>query len=651
MHPPVKERVLVVDDEPQVLVALEDLLTDHFSVVKTASAESALDLIEREGDFAVVITDQRMPGMTGDELLSRLGKSSGSMRILITGFADLNSVIRSINDGRVYAYVTKPWNPVDLELKVKGAAEQYRLTRTLDNERRLLHELLNNIPDGIYFKDADLKFVRVNPAYSALLGFDGSELLVSRRLDELDASGTDVQAVEVEERELLASGQPVRDVVRAYRRGRSERWFSETKAPIRDLNGDVIGIVGVAREITEQRRLEQQLRHAQKMEAIGRLAGSVAHDFNNLLSVILSYSSLLVADLRPNDPMRPDLEAIGKAGNRAADLTRQLLAFSRKQLLAPRILDLNQVFRESDGMLSRLLGEDIELVTRYGDSVHKVRADPGQIDQIVMNLAVNARDAMPKGGRLTIETQNVVLDANTLISDPDQLGVTPGAYVMLSMTDTGTGMDAETVSNIFEPFFTTKEKGKGTGLGLATVFGIVKQSGGHIAVESEPNVGTRFRVYFPKADGEESEIDEKPAPSRLTGGETILLTEDQDEVRAVAREVLRRYGYHVLEARNAGEALLTCERYSQPIDLLLTDVIMPQMSGRELADRLAGLRPGMRVLFMSGYAEGALATGGELKPDIAYLPKPWVPEVLARRVREVLDEGKAQAGEDAKQIK
>jgi CheY-like chemotaxis protein len=387
------------------------------------------------------------------------------------------------------------------------------------------------------------------------------------------------------------------------------------------------------------------------MEAIGRLAGSVAHDFNNLLSVILSYSSLMVADLRPNDPMRPDLEAIGKAGNRAADLTRQLLAFSRKQLLAPRILDLNQVFRESDGMLSRLLGEDIELVTRYGESVHKVRADPGQIDQIVMNLAVNARDAMPRGGTLTIETQNVMLDATALISDPDQLGVTPGPYVMLSMADTGTGMDTETLSNIFEPFFTTKEKGKGTGLGLATVFGIVKQSGGHIAVESEPNVGTRFRVYFPKADGEEADIDEKPVPSRLTGGETILLTEDQDEVRAVAREVLRRYGYHVLEARNAGEALLTCERYAQPIHLLLTDVIMPQMSGRELAERLAGLRPGMRVLFMSGYAEGALATGGELKPDIAYLPKPWVPEVLARRVREVLDEGKGQAGEDAQPIK
>jgi len=639
MDAPVKERVLVVDDEPQVLVALEDLLTDQFSVVKTASAESALDMIQSGGDFAVVITDQRMPGMTGDELLSRLGGSS-AMRILLTGFADLSAVIRSINDGRIYAYVTKPWNPVDLELKVKRAAEQYRLGRELDNERRLLHELLNNIPDGIYFKDKELKFVQVNPAYSSLLGFDGSRMLLDRGLAELDASGTDVHAVESEERELIASGQPVRDVVRAYRRGRIERWFSETKAPIRNVFGAVIGIVGVAREITEQRRLEHQLRHAQKMEAIGRLAGSVAHDFNNLLSVILSYSSLLLADLHPGDPMRPDLEAIGKAGTRAADLTRQLLAFSRKQLLAPRILDLNQVFRESEGMLARLVGEDVELVTRYSESVSKVRADPGQIDQIVMNLAVNARDAMPSGGKLTIGTENVRLDASTQINDPDQLGLTPGPYVMLAMTDTGIGMDADTLANIFEPFFTTKEKGKGTGLGLATVFGIVKQSGGHIAVESEPGVGTTFRVYFPVAEGEEVQAEEKPVPSRLTGGETILLTEDQDEVRAVAREVLRRYGYHVLEARNAGEALLTCERYSKPIHLLLTDVVMPQMSGRELAERLSGLRPEMKVLYMSGYAEGALTSGGVLDTKLAYLPKPWVPEALARRVREVLDEGK-----------
>ncbi|MDQ2643755.1 MAG: response regulator [Myxococcota bacterium] len=640
MQSPAKERVLVVDDEPQVLVALEDLLTDKFAVVKTGSAENALDLMSRERDIAVVITDQRMPGMTGDQLLSKLGDTSGAKRILLTGFADLSAVIRAINDGQIFAYVTKPWNPMDLEEKVRHAAEQYRLGRQLDNERRLLHELLNNIPDGIYFKDASLRFVRVNPACSSLLGFDHAEALVGKRLGELDASGTDVFSVESEERGILMSGLPVRDVVRVYRRGRRERWFSETKAPIRNVIGEVVGIVGITREITEQRKLEHQLRHAQKMEAIGRLAGSVAHDFNNLLSVILSYSSLIMADLGPNDPMRPDVEAINKAGTRAADLTRQLLAFSRKQLLAPRTLDLNGVLRESESMLGRLLGEDVELVVELAGGLHRVRADPGQIDQIVMNLAVNARDAMPNGGTFRISTENVELDGSFASDDPDRVGVGPGPYVMVTFADTGVGMDRETQANIFEPFFTTKEKGKGTGLGLATVFGIVKQSGGHIVVESEPGHGSVFRLYLPQADGVEDVPQEKQAPTELSGSETVLLTEDQDDVRAAAREVLRRYGYQVLEARNAGEALLTCERYPQPIDLLLTDVVMPQMSGRELADRLSGLRPEMKVLYMSGYTDSAIVNDGELEANIAYLPKPWLPEALARRVREVLDDKK-----------
>jgi two-component system cell cycle sensor histidine kinase/response regulator CckA len=401
-----------------------------------------------------------------------------------------------------------------------------------------------------------------------------------------------------------------------------------------------VGIVGITREITEQRKLEHQLRHAQKMEAIGRLAGSVAHDFNNLLSVILSYSSLIMADIGANDPMRPDVEAINKAGTRAADLTRQLLAFSRKQLLAPRTLDLNGVLRESESMLGRLLGEDVELVVELAGALHKVRADPGQIDQIVMNLAANARDAMPEGGTFRITTENVELDGSFASDDPDRVGIGPGPHVMVTFADTGVGMDRETQANIFEPFFTTKEKGKGTGLGLATVFGIVKQSGGHIVVESEPGHGSVFRLYLPQADGVEDTPEEKQAPTGLSGSETVLLTEDQDDVRAAAREVLRRYGYQVLEARNAGEALLTCERYPQPIHLLLTDVVMPQMSGRELADRLSGLRPEMKVLYMSGYTDTAIVNDGELEANIAYLPKPWLPEQLARRVREVLDEKK-----------
>jgi signal transduction histidine kinase/ActR/RegA family two-component response regulator len=382
------------------------------------------------------------------------------------------------------------------------------------------------------------------------------------------------------------------------------------------------------------RKTEEQLRQAQKMEAIGRLAGSVAHDFNNLLSVILSYSALLLKDLKPVDPIRTDIESIKKAGERAAELTRQLLAFSRQQVLAPRLVALNDVVRETEKMLARLLGEDIELVTHYAHGLPYVRVDPGQVDQVVLNLAVNARDAMPDGGKLSIETKEVVLDASYTT---EHFGVVPGPHVMLAISDTGVGMDQATQARIFEPFFTTKELGKGTGLGLSTVFGIVKQSGGNIWVYSEPGGGTTFKIYFPVGEGGEPEPVQVVEPVTLDGTETVLLVEDQDEVRLVAQEILRRRGYHVILARNAGEALLTCERHPRTIHLLLTDVVMPQMSGRELAERLTAVRPDMKVLYMSGYTENAIVHHGILDSGISYLQKPLVPDALARRVREVLD--------------
>jgi signal transduction histidine kinase/ActR/RegA family two-component response regulator len=383
------------------------------------------------------------------------------------------------------------------------------------------------------------------------------------------------------------------------------------------------------------RKTEEQLRHAQKMEAVGRLAGSVAHDFNNLLSVILGHGSLMHADLKPTDPLREEIGAILAAGERAADLTHQLLAFSRQQVLVPRVLDLNVVVRESLKILKRLIGADIELVTRFDRKLSRVRADPGQIDQVVMNLAINARDAMPDGGKLTIETSEVVLDTPYVT---DHLEVTPGAYVLLAMSDTGTGMTKDTQARIFEPFFTTKVVGKGTGLGLSTVFGIVKQSGGHIWVYSEPGQGATFKVYLPKcSDPSDAPTPLTIKPVSLQGTETILLVEDQDEVRQIALQILRRYGYHVIEARNAGEALLYCEQHPRSIHLLLTDVVMPQMNGRKLADRLLKIRPDLKVLFMSGYTENAIVHHGILDSGIAYLQKPLLPEALARRVREVLD--------------
>jgi PAS domain S-box-containing protein len=380
---------------------------------------------------------------------------------------------------------------------------------------------------------------------------------------------------------------------------------------------------------------EAQLRQSQKMEAVGRLAGGVAHDFNNLLTVIRGYSELLLARLAPDDPIRKDLVEVKKAADRASGLTRQLLAFSRRQFIAPKVIDLNALIANMDGMLRRLLGEDIvELCTELNQHTGSIRADAGQIEQVIMNLAVNARDAMPKGGRLTIETRNVTIGKPTRQTPA---GVKPGSYVLLAVRDTGHGMDEETQSHLFEPFFTTKEKGKGTGLGLSTVYGIVKQNGGSIVVESQKDQGATFKIYFPLVDqgvaGSAGALDAEP----LHGRETILLVEDEPAVRGLVHETLRLHGYTVLEARHGIEALMTGAKHQGPIHLLLTDVVMPQMSGPEVAEKIQIVRPGIKVLYMSGYPDHPVFEQGEILREASFLPKPFTPNVLAKKVRDVLD--------------
>jgi two-component system cell cycle sensor histidine kinase/response regulator CckA len=413
-----------------------------------------------------------------------------------------------------------------------------------------------------------------------------------------------------------------------------EFFSHEIRQPDRDLLAMMADIGVKLGQFIERRQLEGQLRQSQKMEAVGQLAGGIAHDFNNVLTVITGYSQLLLARVGPGNPLCGELEEIRKAGDRAAALTRQLLAFSRRQVLAPKVLNLNDVLASIEGMVRRLIGEDMEMMTILYPSLGLVKADPGQIEQVIVNLAVNARDAMPQGGKLTIETANVVLDE---IRTSKQVTIPAGLYVMLAVSDTGHGMDSGTQAHIFEPFFTTKEKGKGTGLGLATVYGIVKQSDGYITVYSEPGRGAAFKIYLPQAEAV-AEPSERKIPLRtLDGSETLLVVEDEDTIRSLACSVLQSHGYTVLEALNAKDALRLSQEQSGPIHLLLTDVVMPQTSGRELAERMTVLRPDMKVLFMSGYTDDAVVRHGVLREGTAFLQKPFAPADLARKVREVLD--------------
>ena len=392
------------------------------------------------------------------------------------------------------------------------------------------------------------------------------------------------------------------------------------------------------RAYDELAQTQGQLEQAQKMDAIGRLAGGVAHDFNNLLTVILGRTDILLTQIKTEDPLRRGIALIQRTAGRAAELTKQLLAFSRKQVLEAVVLDLGVVTTDMKEMLARLIGEDIALVTNLAATLGHVKADRGQIEQVVMNLAINARDAMPQGGQLVVETANADLDDEYVRRN---VGSRPGPHVMLAVSDSGVGIPRELQKHIFEPFFTTKEQGKGTGLGLATVYGIVKQSGGYIEVDSEPGRGTTFRIYLPRVDSASPAAERSPRAAAPTGGtETILLVEDEDGVRELARDILRSSGYTVLEGRNGAEGLLLGERHQGALDLLLTDVVMPRMSGRELAERMVSLRPELSVLYMSGYTDDAVIRHGVLGSDTAFLQKPFTPAALVQRVRETLDQAR-----------
>ena len=514
----------------------------------------------------------------------------------------------------------------DRDITQRRASEE--ALRSSEERYRLLFE--RNLA-GVYRASAEGKFMEANDSLARMLGYEsGRELLGQDTADVLD----DPIEPEALMRELKAHGQVVSYEVRARRKDGSDAWALLSSTLLRDQQGNVTGREGTVLDITERRGLEQQLLHSQKMDAVGQLAGGVAHDFNNLLMVISSYAELLSDSIGGNAKAQHQAGEILKAARRAAGLTRQLLAFSRKQVLSPCIMDLNSVLADIGRMLPRLIGEDIQVEIRPGASLWRVKADPVQIEQVIMNLAVNARDAMPRGGHLVLETSNEQLDEEYARW---HVGVLPGEHVMLTVSDTGCGIPADILPHIFEPFFTTKELGKGTGLGLPTVYGIVKQSGGSIWVYSEVDHGTVFKVYLPRAAAAaEKYHEERPAAPPPRGSETILMVEDEDAVRESTCEYLSSRGYDVLQGKNGADALQVLEQFAGKIHLLISDVIMPGMSGAELGKRVRELRPDTRVIYISGYTESTVVRQG-IESKAGFLQKPFTLTALAGKVREVLD--------------
>jgi len=634
-------RVLMVEDSETDARLLARELRRGAREVTFARVEDDASMREAltRAEWDVVTSDWSMPTFSAPAALALVAELGLDVPfIIVSGTIGEAAAVAAMRAGAhdyfIKGNLTRLLPAIERELReAEGRAARRRaeqeLVKAAERNRALFE--CTPLPTWV-FDRSSLKFLEVNEAAVRHYGYSREEFTA---LTIADIGLPEDEAL----LQRAAQGTGIDDGSWRHRKKDGTVISVELTTHDFELEGKAVRLVS-SNDVSERRRTEaalrkteEQLQQSRKMDAIGSLAGGIAHDFNNLLSAIIGYAGLALGELEPADPIRADIEQVLEAGQRAAVLTRQLLAFSRKQMLELSVLDLNDVVERMEKMFSRLIGENIQVTVINDRSLGRIHADAGQIDQVLLNLVVNARDAMPDGGRLTIETANAELDAAYAA---DHVDVIPGHYVMLAVGDTGAGMSEATRNRVFEPFFTTKEHG--TGLGLATVFGIVKQSGGHIFLHSELGKGTTFRIYFPRNDQEPAPADSvPPLPVTLSGSETVLLAEDNPQVCGLACAILRRNGYDVLEAPSGGDAFLICEQYAGAIHLLLTDVVMPRMSGRQLAERLAPLRPEMRVLYMSGYSDDSIGHHGVLDAGIALIEKPLSPEALLRKVREVLD--------------
>jgi DNA-binding NtrC family response regulator len=669
-RPDQKVRLLYAEDSPADTDLTREHFTAHapdFAVEIVDSGATCLDRLQK-AHYDVLLLDNHLPDMDAVDVLKALERQDASLPVVVvTSVGDEDLVVRVLRLG-AWDYVPKTGEYLDsLPGVLRNAVADYRRqpeSRRIARraQRRILyierHAADIDLTLAHFAEHADhlhLAIARSSTQALALLDGDATfdAILTDLRMPDLNALDLlrELRHREMATPVIVVTGRgDEMAAVAALKLGaydyivKRDDYLTQlpyaieravSRVQLEQVNERLQTELGEReRAEAERARLTEELRQVQKIDSLGRLAGGIAHDFNNLLTVILGHTDLMTHDLHDGDPFNESVADIRLAASRASDLTRQLLAFSRRQLLRPRVLDLNAAIAESTRMLRRLLGEDIELVTALDAKRGLVKADPGQLDQVIVNLAVNARDAMPNGGRLTIETRNVTIDDHAVQRHPS---FRSGSYVLLAFSDSGSGMTPDILAHIFEPFFTTKEQGKGTGLGLAMIHGIVQQTGGWIWVYTEPGLGSTFQVYLPRVEEGVPEAEPAAAVEVRRGNETVLVVEDEDSVRKLTCHALRKYGYQVLEAANGGEALLLCEKGDRPIPLLISDVVMPGMSGPQLAERLRQVHPEMRVLYTSGYTDAAVVRHGLLNETLSFLQKPFTPRDLARKVREVLD--------------